>query len=165
MEINVEIAIDKPAAAVWKVLGEDFADIGAWSSNVVSSSMDTAPAVGAVRTAEIAATGPIKPGDARETLTSFDLAAMSLVYRATEGIPGFIKSAANAWSVHEIDADHSLVKANATMEIGGLMTLLSPLLKMQVKAVGTRYVEELKHYVETGRPHPRKAKAIAKNSA
>ena len=161
----MEITIDKPAVAVWKVLGEDFADVGEWASNVVSSSMETAPAVSAVRTAEIAATGPIKPGDAKETLTRFDSAAMSLAYEGTEGMPGSIKEARNEWSVHEIDADHSLVKAHATLEIGGLMALLAPLIKVQLKSVGSKYVEELKHFVETGQPHPRKAKALAKNSA
>ena len=165
MDIKVEITIDKPAAAVWKVLGEDFADVGAWASNVVSSSMETAPAVGAVRTARIAATGPIKPGQARETLTSFDSAAMSLAYEGTEGMPASIKEAGNSWSVREIDAGHSLVKSHATLKLGGPMALLAPLIKMQLKSVGSRYMDELKHFVETGQPQPRKEKALAKNSA
>ncbi len=95
LDIKAEITIDKPAAVMWKIVGENFGDIGEWSSGFVSSSMGTSSAIGASRVAEIAAVGPFKIGQIRRTLTGFDPDAKSFQLQTTAGLPGFFTQAVN----------------------------------------------------------------------
>ena len=160
MEFKVEVSVDRSANATWKVLAEGSGDIHAWASAVDFSSMESTPALGSTRTYQISALGPIKPGQVREVVTEFDPTSRMLEYWAIEGLPGFFKQAVHRWSVHEIDAQHSLVKMTASVKIGGLMQLLAPLLSRKFKSASKKSLEEFKYFVEQGRPHPRKQKAL-----
>jgi hypothetical protein len=100
MDLRAEIAIDAPAGAVWALLGERFGQIGEWAAPITSSCVDGQPAVGAVRTCRIAGFGPFKPGTIKERLVAFERDARRLAYESTKGLPGFVKSAINRWSVH-----------------------------------------------------------------
>ncbi len=160
LEFEVQVSVDKPADAAWKVLGENSVDIDVWASAVSASSMDSVIALGATRVYAISGLGPLKSGRIREVVTEFNPTSRILEYWAIEGLPGFFKQAVHRWSVHEIDAQHSLVKMTASVKIGGLMQLLAPLLSRKFKSASKKSLEEFKYFVEQGRPHPRKQKAL-----
>ena len=48
------------------------------------------------------------------------------------------------------------MRTHATLELGGPMRLLSFWLQRRLRADGARVLEELRHQIEEGRPHPRK---------
>lgn len=161
MDLRLEIVVNAPARAAWEVLGERFADIGEWASPITSSSLDGAPRVGAVRTCHTLRIGPIPAGTIKERLIEYDPASMSFAYEAVDGMPGFIKRAANAWSVHPLDDERCLVRAGATVALRGPAALLGFLLKRKLQSDGARVLDELRHRIEHGRPHPRKMKSMA----
>ena len=67
---NVHI-INAPAADVWDLMGERFADIGDWSDTVEASSLDGPLGTGATRTCKLKPT-PAGLDTIEETLTAFD---------------------------------------------------------------------------------------------
>lgn len=161
MELRNEITINAPASAVWAALGERFMHVGEWAAPIASSCPvgDEHPGAGAVRACRIDGFGPVKPGTIQERLTSFDRERMSFEYEALAGMPPFIARAVNRWSVLPLDGGRSLVKIHATLTLKGPAVLLSCLLRWQLQAGGARVAGELKHFVEHGKPHPRKLAA------
>jgi hypothetical protein len=121
--------------------------------------VDGEPAVGAIRTCQIAGFGPFKAGTIKERLVTFDPAGMSLAYESSEGMPSFIQKAINRWSVHPETEATCLVRTHATLELRGPLRLLQFLLERRLQADGARVLEELRYQVEHGRPHPRKLAA------
>jgi len=85
MEIRAELAINAPAEDAWVVVGERFGQISEWASAVTGSAMDGQPAVGRVRTCQVAGFGPIAAGVIKERLIRFDPDARSLSYEL--GVP------------------------------------------------------------------------------
>jgi hypothetical protein len=160
MELRAEVIIGAPARRVWAVLGEQFGDISRWAAPIQASSIDGAPTVGACRTCHIAGFGPFKPGVIKERLIAFAPEPMSFAYRAVEGLPGFVGDAVNRWSVEPLDEHRSVVRVHATVELRGPMRLVGALLRWRMRVAGERTLEELKHHVENGRPHPRKLHAM-----
>jgi hypothetical protein len=96
----------------------------------------------------------------KERLLSFDRAAMTFEYEAIEGMPGFISRARSRWSVAPVDEHRSIVRIHATVCLRGGARLFSWLMKWQLEAASARVAEELKYFVEQGRPHPRKLRAL-----
>lgn len=167
MDLRNEIAIDTPAGAAWDALGERFMHIGDWAAPIHSSCPleQGELGVGAVRACYIARFGPVKPGTITERLTMFDRGSMSFEYEALEGMPGFVARATNRWSVHPVDEHRCIVRIHAQLTLRGPVVLLHCLLKWQMQVGGARVAEELKYYLERGRVHPRKLKALAAPTA
>jgi hypothetical protein len=161
MEVHSEVRIDAPAERVWNALGERFMNIGEWAAPITSS-CPFGPAglgVGATRSCAHASVGPIKAGVVKERLVLFDRTKMALEYEAIEGMPGFVLRAVNRWTVERVDEHRSVVRIHATLTLAGPIRLLSWLVKWQMTVTGVRVGEELKYFVENGRPHPRKQAA------
>jgi len=162
MELYKEIVVRAPAAAAWAVLGERFGQIAEWAAPITASSLEGALGVGAVRTCHIAGFGPVAPAAIRERLIDFDPQARSFTYEALDGMPGFIAKAINRWSVHARDAGSCTVRTHATLELRGPVAWLGRLLKWKLQADGQRVLDELRHQIEHGRPHPRKLDTISR---
>lgn len=163
MELRNQITIDASAERVWRVLGERFMHVGEWAAPITSSCAveDHAPRAGATRACSIAPFGPIRAGVVRERLTRFDAEGMSFEYEAVGGMPRFVSSAVNRWSVTPVDATRSRVCIHATLRLRGPMSLLGCVLRWQFTRAGAKVAEELKFFVEHGRPHPRKVSGAA----
>jgi hypothetical protein len=163
MELRNTIEIDAPAPRVWETLGEQFMHIGAWASPITSSCPvgRAAPEVGSMRACTIAAFGPFNAGDIQEKLIAFDRDQMTFEYEAQKGLPRFVARAVNRWCVVRLDERRSLVRTHATLTLRGPAALLSCVLRVQMEASGARVLDELKHYVELGVPHPRKRAAAS----
>lgn len=163
MEVRSEIHVDAPAERVWDALGERFMHIGEWAVPITSSCPlgPNEPGVGVTRCCSHASVGPFKAGIVQERLSVFDRANMALEYEAVEGMPSFVSRAVNRWSVTSVSECRSIVRIHATLTLRGPARLLSCVVKWQMEAVGARVGEELKYFVENGRPHPRKQSARA----
>lgn len=163
MDLHNEIVIEAPAERVWHVLGERFMHVGEWAAPIMSSCPVGAAelAVGVTRACDVAPFGPVQAGVVKERLTAFEPARMSFEYEALEGMPAFVVRAVNRWRVERIDASRSRLRIHATLTLRGPMRLLGFVVRWQLQSGGARVAEELKHFVETGKPHPRKVAATS----
>lgn len=154
MEMRAELVIDAPAGDAWAVVGERFGEIGQWASAITESVMDDPPAVGQVRTCQIAGFGPIPAGVIAERLTGFDPEARSLSYEAVAGMPWFVIGAVSRWSVDEGPGSACTVRIHATLTLRLAARPLSPVLRWRMRADTRRVLAELRHRVEAGLPDP-----------
>lgn len=159
MNLTAEVELDASAAQAWHILGECWGHIGQWAVPITRSELEGPPCEGATRTCHTARFGPVPPGLIRERLVAFDAAARTFTYESVEGMPGFVAHAQNRWSVEARGAERCVVRTEASVTLRGPMRLLAPLLKVSFSRNGARVLEELKHRVETGAPHPRKLAA------
>ena len=156
MQMKTQLELKVPAAAAWEILGERFGAIGEWCTAVESSSLQGAPAVGAVRTCHIGGFGPVKAGKIEERLLSYEPSSMRFSYQAISGTPRFMKLAINRWSIEPVGDERCIVRSHVTLEFSGLMWLLGPLVLLKMKRDARGIFEELEYRIEQGRPHPRK---------
>lgn len=165
MQIKNSILVNAPPDRVWDILGPNYVKAGDWASSVYVSGaregqekVPGAPAAGRVCETSL---GPFT-----ETIETYDPQRMHLAYSATGAkMPGFVKSLVNSWTVHPNGS-----AARVEMELNALIAfpfniLMGPMMKMQFKKVLKEATEELKHYAETGKPHPRKTKVDASTKA
>ncbi len=148
-------------AAVWAVVGEQFATISESLVAILDSRLNGPLAPGSSRTCRTAAFGPVPSGTIVERLTVFDPQLRRLEYEAAEGMPSFVTTAVNRWSVHPVADGTSVLRVHATVTLRPWARPLGPLLRLQLRSASRQALEELAHRIETGRPHPRKAAATA----
>ena len=89
-----------------------------------------------------------------------------MAYSATgDKMPGFVKSLVNSWTVRS-EGSRSQVDMELTVDIAFPFNfLMGPLMRLQFGKVLREATEELQHYAETGKPHPRKVKVNASKKA
>ncbi|MEM9798470.1 MAG: SRPBCC family protein [Pseudomonadota bacterium] len=165
MIVTREITIAASAERVWDILGPNYADAAAWASSVyVSRARQDGPVLPgaplAGRTCETSL-GPFT-----ETIETYDPADRRVAYSATGAkMPGFVKRLSNEWIV-EPEAGAARVRCTLTADIAFPFNLLmGPLMRLQFGRVLKQATQELKHYAETGRPHPRKIKVDQSSGA
>ena len=154
MEMRAKLVINAPAEDAWVVVGERFGDIGEWASAITESVMDGPPAVGRVRTCQVAGFGPIAAGVIKERLIEFGPEARSLSYEAAAGMPWFIAGAVSRWSVHAGPGSACTVRIHATLALRLAARPLSPALRWRMRADTRRVLAELRHQVEAHHPGP-----------
>ena len=163
-QVKEQMKINAPASEVWHILAHEFDKVSEWSSGLTASepSRDIPIPEGALVGGRLCYSDGIG-GDVEEAFTYYDEAGMRFGYEAVGDIPAFFKQAENNWQVRELNGNQSIVSFLAHGEMtffpGIFLLLFFPIVK---KVWGTQTLEELKYYVENGRPHPRKIKAQQK---
>ena len=157
MQMKGKITIDAPVDKVWAVLGRDFSRIDQWASIITKSSGAEIP--------ESELNGRVCSakgfGDTLEALVNYDEAAMCFTYKALKGLPWFMTSAQNNWSVRELGNGQCEVASRAEIYMRlfpGI--ILAPLFKLMMGRKSREMFEELKFFVENDRPHPRKLRQM-----
>lgn len=161
LEIETEIEIDAVPALVWATLGERFMHYEDWAGPI-EWSRAAAPSplgVGSQRLCQMRGFGPVKPGTLTEQLVTFDADTFSLSYEVVAGMPSFVSRSRSDWWIEALGADRSRVCVRASLTLHGALALASRLLRAQLRARGSEVLEELKHWLERGVPHPRKRAA------
>lgn len=162
MKIVQKIEIDSPAKDVWKVLGNEFVTVHEWMAGVGNSveitsghRVKNAPTVG--RMAEIA----INPGTFMdEKITAFDSDNMSLTMDTKlVNVKGPLNGYDTEIKVRSLGAKKSEVIWSSKTSFGLLGYPLYFVIKKGLSGGFLRGLEELKHFVETGKPHERKLAA------
>lgn len=147
MTTTIELYRDIPfnADIAWYWVGDRFGDIAQWSSALSASCMleSKAPREGAARTCQSPASWPFPGGTVTEVLLAFDPVAMSLTYRAIEGLPWFIRDATNRWSVSANGPNGCRIAMTASLQMGLWGTMLGPAMLPMMKKMGRRVLEEL----------------------
>lgn len=163
IEFPATITINAPAERVWHIVAHEFANIGTWATAIPNSSgLADLPVPENAHVGGRACQAAI-PGfsTVHERFTYYDEANMRFGYAAIAGLPGFMQRAENNWSVRALTPEQSEVQIRGEMELYDPWGwFLGPLLQMQMGRTGKRTIEELKYYIETGQPHPRKVRSV-----
>src|SRR6266511_610288 len=154
-KLSKQIIVAAPADAVWQVIGPGFDRIGDWATAIPASTAIPAPSATRVtpRVARAAVPGlGVASDDANRTLT----------YEAT-GMPGFVTTARNTWTVTPFDERHCRVTLDAQLDTRGLIGALARRLLLRLVEHTSRHLaDDLRHYVEHGTPSPRKQRQLAR---
>ena len=149
MEAINSVAIAASADQVWDVLSGQFDDIDVWAARILESDGD--PELGELGGRAVVT---VEYGPATETLYLRDDEAKTIGYRvAADGMPPMLSDVTTEWRV-DAAGGGSVV----TQTFRG--TLSDPAMAEPLSARFAQGVEpllaELKHYAETGQPHPNK---------
>jgi len=176
-ELSTDLIVTAPADAVWDVIGRRFDRIGDWATAIPASTALPAPrtdpkpaaanplpvaatAVNAPVAGRVCQTGMRLVPEVTETLIAYDDANRTLTYEAS-GMPSFVTVARNTWTVSSIDEHRTQVSLKARFDTRGLLGLLGRwAILVQVGRTSRHLAEDLRHYVETGTPSPRKQQRL-----
>jgi carbon monoxide dehydrogenase subunit G len=178
-ELSTHLIVHAPADAVWEVIGPRFAQIGDWATAIPASSAiptptpgsaGAAPApglpavvsagVGAPVAGRVCTTGLRLIPEVTETLVAYDEANRTLTYEAS-GMPAFVTTARNTWTVTPLDQHRTRVSLHAQFHTRGLLGRLARwVILAQVERTSRHLADDLRHYVETGIPSPRKQRQL-----
>jgi len=154
MKFSKQITINASAEKVWSVLGRDFANIGVWATSVPHSAanneaprVNNSPVGGRVCNTDF--------GDVSEEFTSYDDDKKSLSFKGVFESKMF-KSLISTNEVVSVDENTAEVKITPQVELTFIGTLMSPMIKMQLNKAIDKILNDLKYYVENGKPSPSK---------
>ena len=159
MTIEAERVVDVSSARAWEVLATAWGEVDEWASLIAHSASQGGNASsleGATRSCEV----PGTPGF-REAMTAFDEEALTLTYRVLEGMPPFVTKAESTWKIKAITDQKVLVSSRIAVEVApGTPAFASSMLLGQFTQILDLTADELEHFLETDRPHPRKLAAM-----
>ncbi|MEM9151879.1 MAG: SRPBCC family protein [Cyanobacteria bacterium P01_F01_bin.3] len=161
VSIEKSTIINVPVEDLWKVSADKFGQIDRWDGNVKASRPSGSAIVGAPVGGRVC--DLYSGGKTVESLIIYDDSAYMFAYEITEGLPGFVISARNTWTHEAITRNQTKLTMRVVMRVKGILgTIMRCPMKLQMGNVLNNAQEELKYYIETGQPHPRKRKKMNK---
>lgn len=167
MKISRNLTINASTDVIWSKLVDDFVPVHEWMASIKSSTPRPGPALpGAPAAGRDAAVGAGAPGTImEETFTHIDRSKNLIEFDTVLNAPNFnpIKGWSNRITLTP-QGDATLVTWSIDVRfrlIGNLMRLP---IKKSLSAGFLRSLEEVAHIIETGQPHPRKAKSFAQEA-
>jgi hypothetical protein len=173
-QLSTDLIVAAAADQVWNVIGHQFDRIGDWATAIPHSTAladaipttagsvmpDATPVLHAPVSGRVCQTGVRLVPSVTETLIAYDDANRTLTYEAS-GMPAFVILARNTWTVAPVDAHHCLVSLRARFDTRGLLGLLGRCaILAQSRRASRHLTEDLHHYIQTGRPSPRKERQL-----
>ncbi|MDB4286150.1 SRPBCC family protein [bacterium] len=150
-----EVLIEKDIEAVWEVMGSQYAQVHLWSSNFKASKPGGKPKLPGLDYLHRAT--QTTRGETLQELDEFDPVHHSLSYHITKGAPKIAKEASGIWSLKSMGPEKTRVVLEFHMATKGVLGLVMiPLIKKNIGKAAAQIGEELKYYMEKGKPHPRK---------
>jgi len=154
MKFTKQVSVNASAEKVWGIAGRDFANIGVWSTAVSHSVADdklacvnNSPVGGRVCDTSF--------GKISEEFTAYDDDKKTFSFKGVIDSKMF-KSLTNTMELTSIDANTTEVKITPEVELSFIGTLMSPMIKMQLSKAIDQLLDDLKYYVENGKPSPKK---------
>lgn len=163
MNIKKEIFINSSIEEAWEVLGNQFGEAYKWASGLNHSNAYGSPQLEGANCNNRACN--TTQGKIKEVIRTFDAKQYILEYEVIEGFPFFIDTAVNKWQL-TTNGNSTKVDIDFNLKTKGIMgIIMRPMMKMQMNKLIGYVLEDFKHFVETGKPSPRKAKELAKKTA
>ncbi|MFT4986581.1 MAG: hypothetical protein ACI9AT_002515 [Ulvibacter sp.] len=151
MNIKVALTIKKSIQEVWEVMGNQYGYADKWSSNFKTSKPGGEAKFSGLEYSLRDTT--TDRGNTIQELTAFDPSKFTLSYIITKGAPEIAKMAGATWSLFTENENSTIVSMDFIMEpkmpINGEMETK---IKMGLTASVKELTEELKFYLETGKP-------------
>ena len=151
MEVTQDIDIAAPADQVWTILDGQFGSISAWAARMLDSRVDDA--LGELGGRQVVT---VEYGPATETLYLRDSETRTLGYWVTGAtLPPPISQVQTEWRVTDVDgASRVQVRFLAVVT----PPEMQPMLEETLRGGLTPLLDELRHFAETGEPHPNNSK-------
>jgi len=168
MKTTKRIAINTNSDKVWDIFAHDYDNAHKWMASIPNSfGIDGGKkfkgATSSGRVCEL--DGNPKGLKAKETFLAYDEANKSytLLVQFLNTPFGFpiVKNEAEFF-IEDNEDNLSIMTFTATSTLKPLGFILYPLIKLGFSFLLKQVLEELKFYVENGKPHPRKIKAMGK---
>jgi len=154
MNFTKQISVNAPAEKVWDVFGRDFANIGMWATSVSNSatnnelpSVNGSPVGGRVCDTSF--------GKISEEFTAYDDDKKTFSFKGVF-ISKMFESVTNSAELQSVDENTTIVKITPEIKLTFIGTMMSPLIKMQLSKAIDEILDDLKYYVENGKPSPKK---------
>ncbi|EAY24924.1 SRPBCC family protein [Microscilla marina] len=161
MEFYRETVINASISDAWEILGNQYTTAYKWASGLKYSEGQGNPVFEGASCSNRAC-DTTSLGAIQEEIRVFDPQNYVLSYEVIEGFPFFVKLGQNTWKLTK-EGNQTRVSMKLEMQTKGWVgKLMSPMMRMQMGGILTNAIEDFRHYVETGKPSPRKAKEIAK---
>lgn len=154
MKFVKDITINASADKVWEVAGRDFANIGKWATAVSHSTVNDklASVNGSPVGGRLCETSF---GTASEEFTAYDDDKKSFSFKGVFESKMF-NDVTSSMEVKSIDNNTTKVEITPALKLTFLGTLMYPIIRMQISKVTDEVLDDLKYYVENGKPSPRK---------
>ena len=164
IEVKKQIVINAPVAEVWRVLADEYHRVGEWASSIDHSAINhEAPVPDGLEYGGRICSVP-GFGDLKESFTNYDADNLTYSYEATDGMPFFVTKAGNTWSLSK-KGEKTVVDMHLIADVNLFPgKLMQAMMKRQFDRQAGEVIEELKYFVEQGKPHPRKVKAMQKSA-
>jgi len=161
MKITRRIIINAPIEDVWHTSAIEFDKIGQWSSGVDGSSalQEQASVDGADMSGRVCLTNF---GQTYETFIDYSEEEHRFTYQVeADAMPFFVREAFNTWKLTVVSDNQTELSMSADLHLNMFPGVLMHLpMTLQGQRALQNNLEELKHYIETGQPHPRKLEAM-----
>jgi preprotein translocase subunit SecD len=157
------VVINVSADELWKIVGPGFEDAHLWATSVDhSTGTGDAQFEGATcdtRSCDLSAKGFDK---VEERITKYDDQKMNLAYQITEGMPGFVVSASNDWTIVSAGPNQSKIIMQADFRVKGLMgSMMKGMMQKKIEKLIGVVLNDLQVYAETGAPSMSKQERMA----
>ncbi len=151
MEIRERCSLDAPIERVWKILAEDYGDVGRWTRVIKNSTplkgetIGRAPCYGRVcDTAD---------GVFKERIIEFDAQTRTLAYAVEEGLPFFVRSGVNRWTLERTSDTTTEAQMLLRFEMPAFFEwTFGRLMGGRMRKTVLTFLEDLRHYAQTGAP-------------
>lgn len=163
MEIERTLTVNVPVQKAWEVLARQFHDVGSWSTGIKASRKlrVVGPAGINHRQCDVPSLGTIT-----ERVESFDEDGRTFSYSVIEGAPGFAKFMGNHWWAKPVGLDRTEIGFRLRAELKPVASFfMGWMMKRQMGKLCDEVCDDLRAYIETGRPSPSKRAAMAKAAA
>jgi len=154
MKFTKQVSINASAGKVWEVFARDFANVGAWATAVSHSDVhkDIAPVNNSPVGGRVCQTDF---GAVNEDFTAYDEQNKTLSYK------GSIKSKTltsltNTAELTSPDENTTIVKITPEVKLSFIGMAMYPMIKMQLSKITDEVLDDLKYYMENGKPSARK---------
>ena len=156
--ISRSIDINVSAQELWSKTAEDFGGIDKWIASVADVSLTPADNGEALGTERVC----VSPfGETHETMVIYDESNLHFAYEI-EGLPPIVARGVNNWIITPQNENRSSIEFRLEIEFAPIADdEMKAGFEHQIGDLLGQAVEELKHYVETGEPHPRKLTAMS----
>ena len=155
LEFNYEVTIASGISESWEVLGNQFTEPHLWAANFVTSKPGGQPKLDGLTYLHRATV--TASGDNWQELDEFDPQNHRLSYHISKGLPKIAQEAIGHWRLTELTPNTTQLNVDFSLKTKGLIGfLMSPIASKKIDQASSQIVEELKYYIENGKPHPRK---------
>jgi hypothetical protein len=163
LHFKEEVFINKGIEESWEVLGNQFTEVHLWSTNFKSSKPGGKPKLNGLD--YLHRETMTEKGENFQELDEFDPDNYKLSYHVSKGVPGIAKSALGDWSLSKVSNEQTRLNVHFILETNGLLGfVMSPIISSKISNASTEITEELKYYLENGKPHLRKLESKNNNN-
>ena len=154
MQFSKQVTVNASAEKIWEVAAREFANIGVWATAVSHSvannelaSVNNSPVGGRLCDTSI--------GKISEEFTAYDDDKQTFSFKGVFDSK-MLQSVTNTTELRSIDENTTEVKITPNIELSFIGSLMSPMIRMQLSKLTDQLLDDLKYYVENGKPSPGK---------